>query len=148
MRLLLIGDVEGLGRKGDVVEVADGYGRNFLLPKKLATQANPGSVRNAERMRQAREEADRHAMEEAEDLARVLSGTHIVIAARTGDEGRLFGSIGPTDVVEGVRKFTGIELDRKRVLLDEPIRSIGLHGARVRLHPEVEVMLVLDVIPA
>ena len=148
MKLLLTSDVDGVGMKGDVVDVADGYGRNYLLPQRLAIKATAGSIRNAARMQEARREADRRAREEAEDIARTIGGTHIVIAAQAGDEGKLFGSVGPADVVQGVEKFTGIELDRRKVIIDEPIRSIGLHGARVNLQPDVEVVLVVDVIPA
>jgi large subunit ribosomal protein L9 len=148
MKVLLISDVDGLGQRGDIVDVADGYGRNYLFPQALAVKATPGSIRNAEEMRRARDEADRRAREEAETMARALVGTHIVIAAQAGDEGKLFGSIGTADVVEGVKKFTGIELDRKKIHLEAPIRSIGLHEATVKLHPEVEFALVLDVIPA
>ncbi|MFQ5966074.1 MAG: 50S ribosomal protein L9 [Acidimicrobiia bacterium] len=148
MKLLLTSDVDGVGLRGDVVDVSDGYGRNYLLPQQLAIKATPGSVRNAERIQKARQEADHRAQEEAEDIARALTGTHIVIAAQAGDEGKLFGSVGASDVVAGIKKFTGIEVDRRKLVIDEPIRSIGLHGARLNLHREVEVVVVVDVIPA
>ncbi len=148
MKLILMDNVAGLGTKGEVVEVADGYGRNYLLPKKLAIKATPGALRDAEAIRKAHEEARRRALEEAETTAGALRGTRVVIAAQAGEEGKLFGSISTADVVDGVLKFTGIELQRSQILIAAPIRSIGLHEVTVRLHPEVEIPLTLDVIPA
>jgi large subunit ribosomal protein L9 len=148
MKLILTEDVAGLGGKGEVVEVADGYGRNFLLPKKLAMKATPGALRDAEAIRKAHEEALRKVFEEAEETAKMLVGTRVVIAAQAGDEGKLFGSISTTDVVDGVLKFTGVQLDRSTVQMAAPIKSIGLHEVMVKLHPEVEFALTLDVIPA
>jgi len=148
MKVILTKDVEDLGNKGAVVNVADGYARNYLVPRSLAVKATDGALRQAEAMRIAREEALLAARQEAEGYAQSLTGTRVVVAARAGDEGKLFGSIGVADVVEGVEKFTGIALDRKTVRLAEPIKSIGLHEATIRLHAEVEFPLSLDIIPA
>lgn len=148
MRLLLTSDVAELGRKGEVVEVADGYARNFLLPRKKAVKATEGAVRTAEELRRVRDESERKAKEEAERVATQLVGTRVVIAAQAGDEGKLYGSVGLSDVVEGIRKFTGVELDRKSIRLESPIRDIGLHEVQIHLHAEVEFPIVLDVIPA
>ena len=148
MKLILIADVPELGGKGDVVDVAEGYGRNYLLPKHLAVKASTGALKNAEALQRARREAERRAFEEAESVAKTLVGTRVVVAARAGDEGRLFGSVTQADIVEGVKKFTGVELDRGQIDLTEPIKSIGLYEIRVKLHPDVEFPLSLDVIPA
>lgn len=148
MRLILTSDVPKLGKKGDVVDVADGYGRNFLLPRNKAIKATEGAVASAEALRRAREESERQAKDEAEQVATQLVGTRVVLAAQAGDEGKLYGSIGITDVIEGIRKFTGVEVDRKTVRLDSPIRAIGLHEVQIHLHPEVEFPITLDVIPA
>jgi len=147
-KLILIKDVTGVGTAGEVVEVSDGYARNFLLPKHMAVKASEGALKNASDARKAREETQRRSREEAEAIATQLVGSRVVIAAQAGDEGRLFGSIGVADVVEGVEKFTGIALDRKTVRLAEPIKSIGLHEATIRLHADVEFPLSLDIIPA
>jgi large subunit ribosomal protein L9 len=147
-KLILIKDVDGVGTSGQVVEVSDGYARNYLLPKHFAVKASDGALKNAEDARKARDETDRRLREEAEAVATQLVGSRVVIAAQSGDEGKLFGSIGVADIVEGVQKFTGIELDRKTVKLDEPIKSIGLHEATIKLHTDVEFALSLDVIPA
>jgi large subunit ribosomal protein L9 len=148
MKLILIADVSELGQKGDVVDVSDGYGRNFLLPRNKALKATEGAIRTADDMRRVREETERQAREQAERIATQLVGTRVVLAAQAGDEGKLYGSIGVADVVEGIRKFTGVEVDRKTVVLGAPIRAIGLHEIQVRLHPEVEFPITLDVIPA
>ncbi len=148
MKLILTDTVPGLGAKGEVVDVADGYGRNYLLPKKLAIKATPGALRDAEAIRRAHEEALRKAFEEAEATAKTLVGTRVVIAAQAGDEGKLFGSISTGDVVDGLLKFTGVELQRSQILIGAPIKSIGLHEVAVRLHPDVEFGLTIDVIPA
>ncbi|MDX1468091.1 MAG: 50S ribosomal protein L9 [Acidimicrobiia bacterium] len=148
MKLILTSDVQDLGKRGDVVDVADGYARNFLLPKKAAIVANEGALKQAEAIREARIEAEQKAKDAAENIATQLVGSRVVLAARAGDEGQLYGSVGVADVVEGIHRFTGIELDRAHVLIGEPIKAIGLHEITVRLHPEVEFPLTLDVIPA
>ncbi len=147
MKLILTRDVDALGHRGDVVEVSKGYARNYLLPRSLAIEANAGALAQAERIREARIEAERKARDEAETIATQLVGSRVVIAARAGDEGQLYGSVGLSDVVEGIKRFTGVELNRDQVHIPEPVRSIGLHEIQIRLHPEVEFPLTLDVIP-
>jgi large subunit ribosomal protein L9 len=148
MKLILTSDVEPLGKRGDVVDVTEGYARNFLLPRKKAVKANEGALAQAESIREARIEAERKAKEDAERLATQLVGSRVVIAAQAGDEGQLYGSISPADVVEGVKRFTGIELDRSTLEIPKPIKAIGLHEINIKLHPEVQFPLTLDVIPA
>jgi large subunit ribosomal protein L9 len=148
MKLILTDDVTELGKRGDVVDVADGYARNFLLPKKFAIKANTGALEQAESIREARVESDRRAKELAENIATQLVGSRVVLAAQAGDEGQLYGSVVVADIVEGIRRFTGIELERAQVELDEPIKAIGLHEIQVKVHPEVQFPLTLDVIPA
>ena len=148
MKLILISDVADLGQEGDIVDVSDGYGRNYLLPERLAVKATAGALEDAERRVQIRIEAAAKAKTAAEGVAKSLVGTRVVLAAQAGDEGRLFGSVGIVDVVEGIQKFTGVELERKTVQLEAPIKSIGLHEVTIVLHPEVQFPLTLDVIPA
>ncbi|HEX9848104.1 MAG TPA: 50S ribosomal protein L9 [Acidimicrobiia bacterium] len=148
MRLILTADVKDLGKRGDVVDVADGYARNFLLPRSKAMIANDGALAQAEAIRAARLEAERRAKEAAEAIATQLVGSRVVLAAQAGDEGQLYGSVGVTDVVEGIRRFTGIELTRGQVEIAMPIRAIGLHEIMIKAHPEVEFPLTLDIIPA
>jgi large subunit ribosomal protein L9 len=148
MKLVLTADVDTLGKRGDVVDVSDGYARNFLFPRKLAAKATSAAVAAAEVAVANRGAAERKLRQDAEAIAAQLGETRVVIAAQAGDEGRLYGSVGVADVVEGIRKFTGVSLDRKFVELAEPIKEIGLHQLNIRLHPEVAVPLTVDVIPA
>ncbi|MFQ5522142.1 MAG: 50S ribosomal protein L9 [Acidimicrobiia bacterium] len=148
MKLILTSDVEHLGKRGDLVEVADGYARNYLLPKKHAIKATPGALEQAEAIRAARIEAERRAKAEAENIATQLVGSRVVIAAHAGDEGQLYGSVTAADVVEGIKRFTGIELDKAHIQMQKPIKAIGLHEIQINLHPEVQFPLTLDVIPA
>ena len=148
MKVILTQSVEALGDKGDVVDVADGYARNYLVPKKLAVKASDGALKQAEAMRVAREESARRDLEAAQDLADQLAGTRVVVAARAGDSGNLFGSIGAPDIAEAIAKFTGIDVDRKIIDVREPIKEIGLHEVTLRPHTEVQVAVTLDVIPA
>ncbi len=148
MRVILTRDVPDLGSKGEILEVADGYARNYLVPQSLALKATAGTIRQAEAMRRSRIETERKAREAAEQLSQSLVGSRVVVAARAGDEGRLFGSVGVADVREAIKKFTGVEVEAEIVRIDVPIREIGLHEVSLQPHPEVEFKLTLDVIPA
>jgi large subunit ribosomal protein L9 len=148
MKVILTKSVPALGDKGDVVDVSDGYARNYLVPKKFAVKASEGALRQADAMRQARVETERKSLEEAQILADSLAGTRVVVAARAGDAGNLFGSIGVNDVAEAIVKFTGIDIDRKIVAIDEPIKEIGLHEIMLKPHADISVAVTLDVIPA
>lgn len=148
MKVILTKPVEDLGVKGDVIDVSDGYARNYLIPKKFAVKASDGALKQAESMRLARIEAERKSLDEAKQLGETLSGTRVVVAARAGDAGNLFGSIGAADVAAAIVKFTGIEIDKKIVDIDEPIKEIGLHEVILKPHAEVSVAVTLDVIPA
>jgi large subunit ribosomal protein L9 len=148
MKLILTDDVSELGKRGDVVDVADGYARNFLLPKRKAIKANDGALAQAESIREARVETERRAKEAAENIATQLVGSRVVLAAQAGDEGQLYGSVGVGDIVEGIKRFTGIELERSNIDIPTPIKAIGLHEITVNVHPEVEFPLTVDIIPA
>lgn len=148
MKLILLEDVPNLGARGEVVDVADGYARNYLVPKRKAVKATAGALAQAQAMQQARLDAEKRALEEAQALESTLTGTRIVVAARSGDEGRLFGSIGDADVVAAIKKFTGVDVDRKIVAVPEPIKEIGLHEVALQPHSEVTFTVTLDVIPA
>lgn len=148
MKLVLTQDVADLGHKGDVVDVADGYARNYLVPRSMAILATPGAMKDAEALRQAREAAEAAAREAAEEVAQALADTTVVVAARSADEGKLFGSIGARDVAEAIAKYTGVEVPVEQVRLAGPIKEIGLHEILVKPHADVDVRLTLDVIPA
>ena len=148
MKIILIQDVSDVGRKGDVVEVAAGFARNYLLPRSLGVKATAGALRDAEAIRHARAASEAQALEAANEIAQALSGTTVVVAARSADEGRLFGSISARDVADAITKYTGIAVPVEQIRLAGPIKEIGLHEIEVRPHAEVDIRLTLDVIPA
>ena len=145
MKIVLRADVENLGHKGDLVEVAPGYARNYLVPKGLAIAATPGVTRQAEAMRRSRQVRDTREKEGAEATARQLAAKRIEIKARSGEGGRLFGSVTSTDIAEAVEAQTGVHLDRRKLHI-EPLKTLGTHEVSVRLHSEVEVPLTIDVV--
>ena len=146
--LILRSDVDNVGKKGDVVDVSDGFARNFLMAKGLAIKATPGAVAQASGMRRARAVKDAKDRESAEQVARLLVTKVIRIPGRAGPEGRLFGSVTTADLVTAVQEQAGVTLERKRVHLDEPIKALGTHEVPVRLHPEVEFRLPVEVVQA
>src|SRR4051812_30447593 len=146
MKLLLRSDVDGVGKRGDIVEVADGFGRNYLVPKGFAITASPGVTRQAEMMRRSRAVKDAHDRASAEEIAKVLVPAVITIPARAGGEGRLFGSVTVADVADAVKVQKGIELDRKDLHLDEPIKSLGQHYVNAKLHSDVQFQISVDVV--
>lgn len=148
MKVILVQDVEALGRRGDVVDVADGYARNYLVPRSLAVKATRGAMEEAEAVRAKRALEEAKAREAAEEVAQMLEGGHVVVAARAADEGKLFGSIGARDVAEAIVKYTGAAVTADQVRLAGPIKEIGLHRITVRPHPDVSIEITLDVIPA
>ncbi len=146
--LIMRADVDNVGKKGDVVDVADGFARNFLVAKGLAMKATPGAVAQATGMRRSRAVKDARDRESAEQVARLLVTKVIRITGRAGPEGRLFGSVTTADLVAAVAEQAGVTLERKRVHLDEPIKAVGTHEVPVRLHPEVEFRLPVEVVSA
>ena len=145
--MILRADVEGLGKRGDIVEVAAGYGRNYLLPRGMALLATDGAVDQAARMRRSRDLRDTQDRAAAQTIASALVPKIITITAKAGHEGKLFGSVTSADVVAAVRKQTGIELDRRHVD-GEPIKSVGQHTVTATLHSAVSFPITLDVVPA
>lgn len=141
-------DVDKVGNRGDIVEVADGYGRNYLLPKGLAIVATNGVTAQANAMRRARDLRDARDRESAEVVARTLVPLVIRIPARSGAGGRLFGSVTSTDVADAVAQQAKVTLDRRRLHLDEPIKSLGIHEIPVKLHTDVEFRVTVEVVPA
>ncbi|HVM06572.1 MAG TPA: 50S ribosomal protein L9 [Acidimicrobiales bacterium] len=146
MRVVLRTDVGGVGKKGDILEVADGFARNFLLPKGRAIVATPGVQAQADAMRRSRDVRDARDREGAEAVARKLVPLVIRIAAKAGREGRLFGSVTAADVAEAVTAQANVELDRRKLHIEEPIRTVGSHEVPVKLHADVEFRLNVEVV--
>jgi large subunit ribosomal protein L9 len=146
MRIILRADVDRLGNKGDLLDVADGYARNYLMPRGLALAATTGAVAQAESMREARSRRDAADRESAEAVRDRLASSVVRIPAQSGTDGRLFGSVTAADVADAIVAQMGVELDRKRLHLDEPIRALGVHDVTLRLHPEVEAHVSVEVV--
>ena len=146
MKVILRSDQADLGKKGDIVDVSDGYARNYLVPKGLALKATDGSVQQAGAMRRARDIRDAKDRGAAEEVASSLVPKVITVKAKAGAEGRLFGSVTSADVATAVQDQTGIELDRRKLHLDEPIKSLGTHQVPARLHPDVEFVITVEVV--
>ena len=147
MRVILKTEVDQLGDAGDIVDVAPGYGRNFLIPRGMAIAATSGSVKQAEHQQRVAEAIRRKKRSKAEALAEKLANVAISIRRETGDDERLFGSVTNRDIVEALAA-EGIEVDRRQVRLEEPIKSIGLFSVPVRIHSEVDASLRVYVIRA
>ena len=148
MEVVLRTDIADLGKRGDVIDVADGYARNYLVPRGLAMKADKGAAGQAAVMRRSRDVKDARERAAAEEIATRLVPKVITLTSRAGGEGRLFGSVTTTDVAAAVLAQTGIELDRRKLHLDEPIRVVGTHRVTVRLHTDVEFPVTLEVSPS
>jgi large subunit ribosomal protein L9 len=148
MKIVLRDDVENLGYKGDVVDVADGYARNYLVPRGLAMKATKGVVAQAEAMRRNRAAKEARDVEAAQTQAARLEGARIEIPARAGEGGKLFGSVTATDVADAIQAQRGIEVDRRRVGLDEPVKELSEVDVKVKLHTDVEATVTVVVVAA
>lgn len=146
MKVILAADVEKLGHKGDVVTVADGYARNFLVPRGLALTASKGALKQAEQMRRAREEETQKAKEAAAAKVATLGASPVYISARAGEEGKLFGSVTNSDVARAIVEQLGEEVDRRQIRLEDPIRTLGSHQVEIHLHEEVNALVTVEVI--
>ena len=147
MKLILRSDVEGLGRSGDLVEVANGYARNYLLPKGIAMKATKGAEADAKAMQKARALKLAASKADADAQAAILGPATITISAKSGDGHRLFGSVTAVEVAEAIHAQTGVEVDRKHLKVD-PIKTVGTHSVSVNLHPQVNVAITVEVTAA
>ena len=130
---ILLSDVETLGQKGDAVDVSPGYLRNYLVPRKLAQPATQGALEEAARRREAAEKAEQEASARAEETAQLLSRTVLTIHHRAGEDGKLFGSVGPKDIAEAIRAARDLKVDRRKVRLEQPIHEIGTYMVEVEV---------------
>jgi large subunit ribosomal protein L9 len=146
VRVVLRADLDNVGKRGDIVDVADGYARNYLLPKGHAIAATAGVTTQAAAMRKARDLRDAKDREAAEVVARTLVPMVIRIPAKAGAGGRLFGSVTSADIAEAVSQQAKVTLDRRRLHLEEPIKSTGTHEVPVKLHSEVEFRITVEVV--
>ena len=145
MKLILTQEVTGLGAPGDVVEVAGGYGRNYLVPRGLAMRWTRGAEKQIDLIKRARAARDIRGLGDARDAANALAALHVRLQNRAGASGRLFGSVGPADIADAVRAAGGPSLDKRRIEVRTPIKTVGSHQVTVRLHPEVSATLDIEI---
>ena len=144
MKVIFLQDVKGQGKKGEVKDVSEGYARNFLLPSGLAKEASQGNLKTLEVQKQSEERRKQQEKQEAEALGKKLDAMTVVIRAKAGEGGRLFGAITSKQVSEALAK-EGIEVDKRKIELDEPIRTLGVTKVPIKLHPQVRATLSVQV---
>ena len=145
MKVILRSDVDGVGKKGDIIDVADGHARNFLIPRGLALKSTKGAESQAAAMRRSRDLKDSADREAAQTIATRLVPQTIKLTARAGGEGKLFGSITTEAIAAAVHEQAGVELDKRKLHLDEPIRELGTHHVTVKLHADVEFPVTVEI---
>jgi large subunit ribosomal protein L9 len=146
MRLILTQEVTGLGSPGDVVDVAGGYGRNYLVPRKLAIHWTRGAEKQIDMIKRGRDVRQIRGLDDAKQAAAELERLSVRLATRAGASGRLFGSVGPADIAAAVREAGGPELDRRRIEITNPIKTLGAHQVKVRLHPDVTAAVDVEIV--
>ena len=148
MKLILTQEVSGLGGPGDVVEVKDGYGRNYLVPRGDAIRWTRGGEKQITSIRRGREVREIADLGHAKDVRSELEGLSVTLPVRAGDSGRLFGSVTVADIADAVSKAGGPQVDKRRIEIGTPIKTVGAHAITIRVHPEVTATLTLEVVPA
>jgi large subunit ribosomal protein L9 len=146
MRVIFLSDVKGQGKKGEIKDVSEGYARNFLIPRGLVKEATDGNVKGLEVQKQSEQRKKDQEKVQAELFAKTLSELTLTIKARSGDAGRLFGAITNKQIAEELAAQKKIELDKKKILLDDPIRTLGVTEVTVKLHPTVTAKLKVQVV--
>ncbi len=145
MLVILNKDVKGTGKAGEIVKVSDGYARNMLLPKGLATEATDGNIKMLEKQKAAEAQKKAEDKAAAQEIAEKLEEVKVVIKTKSGEGGRLFGSITSKDIADAVKNQTGLAIDKKKIQLGSPIKNIGKFDIKVKLYPEVVGVLTVEV---
>ena len=147
MKLILNSDVTKLGRKGDIVDVAKGYARNYLLPKNLAIVATDSNISIAEKIQEKRIAEITESEELAESIKVALADAHLVISQKSTDEGTLYAAVANNEIVEVIEKFSGFKIEESQIELNDQVKEIGLHNIKIRISEDVDIDVVLEVIP-
>lgn len=145
MKVILIQDVKKLGKKGDILEVAEGYARNFLLPQKLATAATNTNLNQIQQQKTAEADRARRQLDEARLLAAQIAKITVTVTAKAGEGGRLFGAVTTKDIADAMKAQHKLEIDRRKIEINDPIKNLGPHTASLKLHPEISVDLQLNI---
>ena len=145
MKVILLEDVKSLGKKGDICDVSDGYARNFIIPKKKGVEATPDNLNNLKLKNANEAKVARENLENAQALAAQLADKMVVIRVKVGEGGKLFGAIASKEIAAAVLDQTGLELDKKKIVLADPIKALGEHKVKVKLHKDVTASLLVKV---
>jgi len=148
MKLILTQEVSSLGAPGDVVEVKDGYGRNYLMPRGFAIRWTKGAEKQIDSIKKARSVRDVRDLGHADEIKSQLEALTVRVPAQAGSTGRLFGAVTVADIVAAVKTAGGPDIDKRRIQVDQPIKAIGPHEVQVKVHDEVQARLTLDVFPS
>lgn len=146
MKIILTNEVSGLGAAGDVVEVRDGYARNYLIPRRVAIRWTKGGEKDVEQIRRARKIHEIATIEQANEIRTRIEGANVRLKVRAGDQGRLFGSVTPADIAGAVKDAGGPEIDKRRIEVGAPIKTLGSHQVSVRLHSDVAAKIDIEVV--
>jgi len=147
MKVILKEDVKNIGAMGQIIDVADGYARNFLVPRGFALEANMKNIKSLEHAQRIIQEKARKIKNEASDLSSRIGTLNLVIKAKSGEEGKLFGAVTAMDIAESIKNSgAGVEVDKKKILLDEPIKRLGTYSVGLKLHPEVTAQVNVEVV--
>lgn len=146
MKVILLTDVKGLGKKNDIKEVSDGYARNYLFPKGLAIEAKEGFIKTINQQKEAEMKRKERELAEAKKLAQSLSQKKISISVKTGENGKLYGSVTTKDISEAIQKQLGISIDKKKIELKDAVKSLGIYEAEIKLYPEVSAKINIEIV--
>lgn len=146
MKVILKADIKGVGKKGEILNASDGYARNYLLPRGLAMEASEGNLTSLKEKKNAQKYKKEVEQKEAKALAKKISEVKVVFKVKTGENGRLFGSITSKDISDEIKKQHGFEIDKRKIVLDETIKSSGTYNLDVKVYPEVSAKLKVEVI--
>lgn len=146
MKVILLEDVKSLGKKGEIVNVSDGYARNYVLPKKLGVEASSANMNDLKLQRQNAEKVAQEQLEAARQLAETLQTREVVIRMKSGEGGRAFGSVSSKEIASAAKEQCGLELDKKKIQLPEAIKALGAYEVSIRLHPQVTGKLRVKVV--
>ena len=146
MKIILLEDVKTLGKKGDIVNVSDGYARNAILPKKLGVEATAKNLNDLKLQNQHADKVAAENLQKAKELAREVEQQKVVIKIKSGDGGKIFGSVSTKEIAQAAKEQTGLDLDKKKMQLTEPIKALGTYEVLVKLHPQVTTKLTVQVV--
>ncbi|HKL10167.1 MAG TPA: 50S ribosomal protein L9 [Clostridia bacterium] len=148
MKVILLKDIKGTGKKGEIINASDGHARNYLLPRKLAKEATQGNVNALNKKKAAKVREEKELLDKARDMEASLAKLEILVKGKAGEGGRLFGSITSMDIAKALKKEHKLSVDKRKIIMDGHIKEMGLHEVEVKLHPEVTAKLKVKVVEA